>query len=347
MIVHEINPTFQHSRYFLGGLLSAVGSLVSAGVNAEAQQDANETNLKIAQMNNEWNYKMFQEQMQYNTDMWNKQNEYNSAANQRKRLEEAGLNPYLMMDGGNAGTAQSASGVNPPQAQQVQVQPVQYDLSTAAGFLQQAIDLEATRRQRDADSLLKESQAQQITIESQYTAARIAAEMAEKWANARNADERTAYQRILNGFAPSLFSGDVNVKASTSRNLESLTEFQNAQKNLVEVNKLIQDKHLKWLDSEKAANLAEIMSRVDLNKAQKQAALQSVIESEARTAGINISNETSRAMAGHLVSKAFYESVLSEKEAYMKGQVKSTDGTVSVSLPFGIGYTYSQGTSRE
>lgn len=50
----------------------------------------------------------------YQTEMWNKTNEYNSAANQRARLEEAGLNPYLMMDGGDAGSAQSVSGVNPP-----------------------------------------------------------------------------------------------------------------------------------------------------------------------------------------------------------------------------------------
>lgn len=50
----------------------------------------------------------------YQTKMWNETNAYNSAVNQRARLEEAGLNPYLMMDGGDAGSAQSVSGVNPP-----------------------------------------------------------------------------------------------------------------------------------------------------------------------------------------------------------------------------------------
>lgn len=76
----------------------------------------NQTNKEIAQMNNQYNYKMFQEQQQYNWDMWNAENEYNSAVNQRKRLEEAGLNPYLMMDGGSAGTATSGNPVNPPRA---------------------------------------------------------------------------------------------------------------------------------------------------------------------------------------------------------------------------------------
>lgn len=50
----------------------------------------------------------------FQLEMWNRTNEYNSAASQRARLEEAGLNPYLMMDGGDAGSAQSVSGVNPP-----------------------------------------------------------------------------------------------------------------------------------------------------------------------------------------------------------------------------------------
>lgn len=36
------------------------------------------------------------EQWQNDLSMWNRQNEYNSPASQRKRLEEAGLNPALM-----------------------------------------------------------------------------------------------------------------------------------------------------------------------------------------------------------------------------------------------------------
>ena len=55
---------------------------------------------------------MMQKQMEYNTEMWNKQNEYNTASAQRKRLEDAGLNPYLMMNGGSPGVAQSANNVS-------------------------------------------------------------------------------------------------------------------------------------------------------------------------------------------------------------------------------------------
>ena len=37
-------------------------------------------------------------------------NEYNTPANQRARLESAGLNPYMMFDTGNTGTSVAASG---------------------------------------------------------------------------------------------------------------------------------------------------------------------------------------------------------------------------------------------
>ena len=70
--------------------------------------------------------------------MWNKTNEYNSALNQRARLEEAGLNPYLMMDGGDAGSAQSVSGVNPPSG--ATVSPPNSDAQAIVGSISNVQD---------------------------------------------------------------------------------------------------------------------------------------------------------------------------------------------------------------
>lgn len=92
------------------GLLSAGTSVLGGILGSIGQKKANETNMKINQMNNEFNERMLDKQLAFQEDMWNKTNEYNTAANQRKRLEEAGLNPYLMMSGGNAGTATAMSG---------------------------------------------------------------------------------------------------------------------------------------------------------------------------------------------------------------------------------------------
>jgi hypothetical protein len=48
------------------------------------------------------------QQRNWQENMWNKENFYNTASAQRQRLEEAGLNPYLMMNGGSAGVSQPA-----------------------------------------------------------------------------------------------------------------------------------------------------------------------------------------------------------------------------------------------
>lgn len=42
--------------------------------------------------------------------MFDETNQWNSASAQVQRLREAGLNPYLMMNGGDAGTATSPQG---------------------------------------------------------------------------------------------------------------------------------------------------------------------------------------------------------------------------------------------
>ena len=95
-------------------MLGAGSGLLSNLFNFGANKNTNKTNLKIAQMNNEWSEKMMQKQMDYNTDMWNKTNAYNDPTNQRARLERAGLNPSLMMNGGSAGIASAASGPSLP-----------------------------------------------------------------------------------------------------------------------------------------------------------------------------------------------------------------------------------------
>lgn len=138
----------------LGSLVSGIfgiGSTVATNkANKRATDATNAANMQIAQMNNEWSAeqaaieRQWQEnqiakQNQWNLDQWNRENEYNSASSQRQRLEDAGLNPYNMMSGGNAGVAGSitsgqVSGVNPPSAQPVhQVAPqYNYDFSSVA-----------------------------------------------------------------------------------------------------------------------------------------------------------------------------------------------------------------------
>jgi hypothetical protein len=93
----------------VGPIASTIGGVVSTN-------KTNKNNMAINQMNNEFNAAEAEKARQFQLDMWNKTNEYNTASAQRQRLEEAGLNPYLMMNGGSAGTAQSAGTTSPASA---------------------------------------------------------------------------------------------------------------------------------------------------------------------------------------------------------------------------------------
>lgn len=113
-----------------GGLLGFGSSAIQNSQNRQNVQETNRMNYKINQMNNQFNERMAMQQRDFQENMWNKENAYNTASAQRQRLEEAGLNPYLMMNGGSAGTAQSVGpGASASSAGSAVMQPFQADYS--------------------------------------------------------------------------------------------------------------------------------------------------------------------------------------------------------------------------
>lgn len=113
-----------------GGLLGAGTSVVQNSQNRQNVRETNQMNYKINQMNNQFNERMAIQQRNWQENMWNKENAYNTASAQRQRLEEAGLNPYLMMNGGSAGVAQSAgTGATASSSGSAVMQPFQADYS--------------------------------------------------------------------------------------------------------------------------------------------------------------------------------------------------------------------------
>ena len=113
-----------------GGLFGAGASSMQNAQNRQNVRETNQMNYKINQMNNQFNERMAIQQRNWQANMWNKENAYNTASAQRQRLEEAGLNPYLMMNGGSAGVAQSAgAGASASSASPAVMQPFQADYS--------------------------------------------------------------------------------------------------------------------------------------------------------------------------------------------------------------------------
>lgn len=225
-----------------GAAIGAAGDVAAAGMqtsasiintnntnktNLQIAQDTNETNaanvaatnktnFEIAQMGNEYNEKMLERQIEQEWDMWNAQNDYNSASSQRERLEQAGLNPYMMMNGGNAGTASamtspSAQPANIPQMQAAQAQGATMmpaDMSGLSGLRGIATRfVELLQAQEDIKGKQLDNQGKDI--ENQYKADMFMVDMYKKMQEAGLTRSKRSAQDILNRFQPEMLSSEL------------------------------------------------------------------------------------------------------------------------------------------
>nr|DAR48357.1 MAG TPA: hypothetical protein [Microviridae sp.] len=107
---------------FLTDIFGSIGQRNTNRTNLQIARETNAQNMKLMQTQQRWNELMYQRQYDDNLALWNMQNDYNDASSQRQRLEAAGLNPYMMMNGGSAGTAQ---GIDAPSPQNLSVPTMQ------------------------------------------------------------------------------------------------------------------------------------------------------------------------------------------------------------------------------
>lgn len=99
------------SAAYLGAAgISAGGSLLGSLLGIGNQNSVIKAQQRMQREAMQWQSGERKATQEFNEEMWNKQNEYNTASAQRERLEAAGLNPYMMMSGGDAGSASSVTG---------------------------------------------------------------------------------------------------------------------------------------------------------------------------------------------------------------------------------------------
>lgn len=315
-----------------------VGSAIGAGTSliggVSTTHMQNQANKEIAQMNNAFNEKMFDKQIAYNkemyqtqlgdqwkfyddqkanawklyednkayqTEMWNKQNEYNDPSAQRARLEAAGLNPYMMMNGGSAGVAGSVSGTQgsapsagSPSAQGVQpptATPYSADYSGVMQGLGHAIDTIMTGSQRN----IQNAQADNLRIEGKYIASKAIAELYKTYNEAKNDDERVAIQRVLSSIQKDLSASQVAV------NNENVRQIQ-AQTRIAVTENLMREQELKFLPqaqklqlAQGAADIALKYSQKNLTEKQARHEIEKLAETVARTSLTNQQYWTERA----------------------------------------------------
>lgn len=134
------------------GLFGGLGSVISGAIGAKSTADTNKTNLKINQMNNDFNAREAQKARDFQLNMWDKENEYNSASSQRKRLEDAGYNPY--MSDTQAGTATGMSGTSAASAAGTAPQiPYTPDFQSVGVNLASALKMMSEKKQTDIENL--------------------------------------------------------------------------------------------------------------------------------------------------------------------------------------------------
>lgn len=102
----------------MGTLKDLVSNIGPIGTNAIAQGIGGLIGLGTSALQHKYNKQLAEQQFAQNMTMWNKQNEYNSPTAQRKRLEEANLNPALMYGNGSVSTGNASQ---MPQYQQMGV----------------------------------------------------------------------------------------------------------------------------------------------------------------------------------------------------------------------------------
>lgn len=277
-----------------GGLFGVGSSALQNSQNRQNVRETNQMNYKINQMNNQFNERMAMQQRDFQENMWNKENAYNTASAQRQRLEEAGLNPYLMIDGGSAGVAQSAgTGSSASSAGSAVMQPFQADYSgiqQAIGSVFQSQAQQAQVSQLQGQRNLADAQAMQALSNVDWS------KMTEE---ARGYLKATGLARAQLGYSKELQELDNMAFAGRLLQAQGTSQLLDAQSKTV-LNKYLDQQQQADLNV-KAAEYYTQMSRGHLNYAQAKKSLAEEFLTYARAKGQEISNKVAESTADSLI----------------------------------------------
>ena len=283
--------------------ISAIGSIAGGLFGKKGSDNAAKTQLQIARETNDNNYRIAQENNAFNERMVDKMNDWNSAKNQRSRLEEAGLNPYLMLDGGSAGTATTAPTADTSSVQSAPdvgstiasgAHQLGSSISSAASQISQQVYnsslQEANVRKANADASSSEQDALLKGIESQFAAQRFLLDLKLKEMQGKVSEQDYYYLR------DSMQDRLDSVKFQNTLT-GSQSSYYNQMAGLVDVQRQIEKTNFDWLPREKQAGLAAtlqnvrtMVSQMHLNYAQAKNAYAMAALNYVQEAGFRIDN---------------------------------------------------------
>lgn len=217
----------------IGGASAIAGAGMSAGIGstnshyvARKQIRYDKEKTKLMQ---EYNDKVYAQKRQDTWDMIN----YDSAENQRKRFEEAGLNPALMMQGQGAGSATSMTAPEQPDLQLPASNPYQLnpnirDLGTGIESAARMVTDGIFRSEQRKGIMLDNSQKE---VALKYQEQQLAENLLQMKALTKKYGLENDYQEILNKFTPTqqnvlLDMNKMDLKLKTLEEMRSRKEFE-------------------------------------------------------------------------------------------------------------------------
>lgn len=311
----------------LGGLFGSGGSVKAAKYQLQAARETNQMNYQIAQENNAFNERM-----------WDKQNVYNSPVEQRRRLEQAGLNPNLMLNGGSAGTSESAPTADTSGTQQVPdvgstiasgYQQFGNSLSNAAsqiaGMVYNNGLQQANVNKAQAEALSASQDARYKELQNQFAASQFLADLREK--QYRGLIAKSDYEYLRDSMQDRLDSVKFQNTLTGSQ-----SSYYNQMSGLIDVQRQIEQVNLDWLPREKQAGLAAtlqnvrtMVSQMHLNYAQAKSAYAMAALNYAQEAGVRINNK--------LQDSIFDLSVGMAENNYEQGRADASQHMFGFNLP--------------
>lgn len=275
------------------GIGALGGALGSALFGKKSTDSTNKTNLKINQMNNDFNAREAQKARNFQLDMWNRENEYNKASSQRKRLEDAGYNPY--MSDAQAGTATGMSGTSAATAAGAASQiPYTPDFQSVGVNLASALKMMSEKKQTDIENLnMSDLLRSQIWQNLGAT----------DWRNA--SPEARAYNLSQGRKAAELGMASLEENLSNQRWSNNLLVANIANSLLDAESKTVLNKYLDQQQQAelnlKAANYEYLIMSGQMKRQEVNNLIAEEILTYAKARGLNISNHVAEETASNLI----------------------------------------------
>lgn len=259
----------------------------------------NKANLAIARETNAYNYLLSSKQNDWNVEQWNRENAYNTPSAQRQRLLDAGLNPNLMLDGGDAGNARGLDSANYANAQPTTMQnPAQEKLGllqSIQGVLQSANETAMQYAKQRSEIANLDSQTNAQNIQNSYLRLFLDKNLEKlghdtttsKWMS-KNSEETYAKTWLENNYM--LTSGfkrgrlENNLISQQISNLMTEQAFTNERSNILQ-------KEYQWFDDKALMELYEASTRAMLNGSNAYYAMQQAYNVQEQTKGLKMDND--------------------------------------------------------